>query len=60
MEVTLEALPKYFGDVYANDQGYTENQYSARASKVLSLRWGLRKAGLSGSSWARLPSSACS
>jgi len=36
VEVTLEMLPKYFGDVYANDQGYTENQYSARASKVLS------------------------
>ena len=35
VEVTLEMLPKYFGDVYANDQGYTENQYSARASKVL-------------------------
>jgi microcompartment protein PduB len=36
VEVTLENLPKYFGDVYANDQGYTENQYTARASKVLS------------------------
>ncbi|MBC2709626.1 MAG: propanediol utilization microcompartment protein PduB [Desulfosarcina sp.] len=35
VEVTLEMLPKYFGDVYANDQGYTENQYSARASKCL-------------------------
>ncbi len=35
VEVTLEMLPKYFGDVYANDQGYTENQYTARASKVL-------------------------
>jgi microcompartment protein PduB len=35
VEVTLEMLPKYFGDVYGNDQGYTENQYSARASKVL-------------------------
>jgi microcompartment protein PduB len=35
VEVTLENLPKYFGDVYANDQGYTENQYTARASKVL-------------------------
>lgn len=35
VEVTLELTPKYFGDVYANDQGYTENQYTARASKVL-------------------------
>jgi len=37
VEVTLEVLPKFFGDVYANDQGYTENQYSARASKVLNF-----------------------
>lgn len=37
VEVTLETLPKFFGDVYANDQGYTENQYSARASKVLNF-----------------------
>jgi microcompartment protein PduB len=35
VEVTLDVLPKYFGDVYANDVGYTENQYSARASKCL-------------------------
>ena len=40
VEVTLEALPKYFGDVYANDQGYTENQYTARASKVLKYALG--------------------
>ncbi|MBW1979610.1 MAG: propanediol utilization microcompartment protein PduB [Deltaproteobacteria bacterium] len=37
VEVTLEVLPKFFGDVYANDQGYTENQYSARVSKVLNF-----------------------
>ncbi|NTU47632.1 MAG: propanediol utilization microcompartment protein PduB [Syntrophobacteraceae bacterium] len=37
VEVTLEMLPKFFGDVYANSQGYTENQYSARASKVLNF-----------------------
>jgi microcompartment protein PduB len=37
VEVTLEVLTKFFGDVYANDQGYTENQYSARASKVLNF-----------------------
>ena len=35
VEVTLDVLPKYFGDVYANEQGYTENQYSARASSCL-------------------------
>jgi microcompartment protein PduB len=40
VEVTLECLPKYFGDVYANDQGYTENQYTARASKVLKYALG--------------------
>lgn len=41
VEVTLQALPKYFGDVYGNDQGYTENQYSARASKVLATAFGV-------------------
>ncbi|PSH03079.1 MAG: propanediol utilization microcompartment protein PduB [Acidobacteria bacterium] len=41
VEVTLQALPKYFGDVYANDQGYTENQYTARASKVLNKAFGV-------------------
>ena len=35
VEVTLECLPKYFGDVYANDQGHLELQYTARASKCL-------------------------
>jgi microcompartment protein PduB len=40
VEVTLELLPKYFGDVYANDQGYTENQYSARASTCLNKALG--------------------
>ncbi|MGO9314943.1 MAG: propanediol utilization microcompartment protein PduB [Syntrophobacteraceae bacterium] len=35
VEVTLEVLPKYFGDVYANDQGHLELQYSARASRCL-------------------------
>ena len=37
VEVTLDILPKYFGDVYANDVGYTENQYTARASKALNF-----------------------
>ena len=41
VEVTLESVHKYFGDVYANSQGYTENQYSARASKVLSKAFGV-------------------
>lgn len=35
VEVTLETLPKYFGDVYGNDQGHLELQYSARASRAL-------------------------
>jgi len=35
VEVTLEVLPKFFGDVYANDQGHLELQYSARASRCL-------------------------
>ncbi|MFH1138256.1 MAG: propanediol utilization microcompartment protein PduB [Pseudomonadota bacterium] len=35
VEVTLEVLPKYFGDVYANEQGHLELQYTARASKCL-------------------------
>jgi microcompartment protein PduB len=36
VEVSLEVLPKYFGDVYANDQGHLELQYTARASRCLS------------------------
>ncbi len=36
VEVTLEALPKYFGDVYTTSQGHLELQYTARASKCLS------------------------
>ena len=41
VEVTLGSLHKYFGDVYANSQGYTENQYTARASKVLNKAFGV-------------------
>jgi microcompartment protein PduB len=37
VEVTLDVLPKYFGDVYGNSVGYTENQYTARASKCLNF-----------------------
>ena len=40
VEVALDTLPKYFGDVYANEQGYTENQYTARASKCLNKALG--------------------
>jgi len=40
VEVTLDVLTKYFGDVYANNQGYTENQYSARASTCLNKALG--------------------
>ena len=35
VEVTLEVLPKFFGDVYANDQGHLELQYTARAAACL-------------------------
>ena len=35
VEVTLETLPKYFGDVYTTDQGHLELQYTARASRCL-------------------------
>ena len=37
VEVSLDVLPKYFGDVYANSVGYTENQYTARASRCLNF-----------------------
>ncbi len=35
VEIALESLPKYFGDVYANDAGHLEFQYTARASYCL-------------------------
>ena len=35
IEVALKELPKYFGDVWANDIGYLELQYTARASYCL-------------------------
>ena len=41
VEVALSLTPKYFGDVYGNDAGYTENQYTARASKVLNAAFGV-------------------
>jgi microcompartment protein PduB len=35
VEVTLNELERTFGDVYANDAGHTELQYSARASYAI-------------------------
>lgn len=35
VEIALEVLPKYFGDVYGNDAGHLEFQYTARASYCL-------------------------
>ncbi len=40
VEVTLDNVPKFFGDVHANDTGYLELQYTARASKCLSTVFG--------------------
>ncbi len=35
IEVALKEVPKYFGDVWGNDVGYLELQYTARASYCL-------------------------
>lgn len=35
VEIALETLPKYFGDVYGNEAGHLEFQYTARASYCL-------------------------
>lgn len=35
VEIALSVLPKYFGDVYGNDAGHLEFQYTARASYCL-------------------------
>jgi microcompartment protein PduB len=35
VEISLGVLPKYFGDVYGNDAGHLEFQYTARASYCL-------------------------
>lgn len=40
VEIALSSLPKYFGDVYANDAGHLEFQYSARASYCLEKAFG--------------------
>lgn len=40
VEVALGELERTFGDVYANDAGHVELQYSARASSALSTAFG--------------------
>jgi microcompartment protein PduB len=40
VEVTLKELPKFFGDVWGNDVGYLELQYTARASYCLNKALG--------------------
>lgn len=40
VEIVLQVLPKYFGDVYGNDAGHLEFQYTARASYCLEKAFG--------------------
>lgn len=40
VEIALQVLPKYFGDVYGNDAGHLEFQYTARASYCLAKALG--------------------
>jgi microcompartment protein PduB len=40
VEVTLKELDRTFGDVYANDAGHTELQYTARASYAINKAFG--------------------
>lgn len=40
VEVTLEEVTRTFGDVYANDAGHLEFQYTARASGALAKAFG--------------------
>ncbi len=40
VEIALDSLPKYFGDVYSNDAGHLEFQYTARASYCLEKAFG--------------------
>ncbi len=35
VEISLSTLPGFFGDIYMNDAGHVEAQYTARASHVL-------------------------
>ena len=47
IEVALKDLKRTFGDVYANDAGHVELQYTARASFACRRRSTLRSAGRS-------------
>ncbi|MDR0599015.1 MAG: propanediol utilization microcompartment protein PduB [Treponema sp.] len=40
VEVTLKELPRTFGDVYSNEAGHIELQYTARASYACNKAWG--------------------
>ena len=40
VEIALTSLEKYFGDVYSNDAGHLEFQYTARASYCLEKAFG--------------------
>lgn len=40
VEIALSSLDKYFGDVYGNDAGHLEFQYTARASYCLEKAFG--------------------
>ena len=42
VETALQVLPKYFGNVYGNDAGHLEFQYSARASYCLEKALGAK------------------
>ena len=42
VEIALSVLPKYFGDVYGNDAGHLEFQYTARASYCLEKAMGAK------------------
>ena len=42
VEVTLKELPRTFGDVYGNDAGHLEMQYSARASLAIEKAFGAK------------------
>jgi len=40
VEVTLSELDRTFGDIYANEAGHLEFQYTARASQALNMAFG--------------------
>lgn len=43
VEVALKELDRTFGDVYGNDAGHIELQYTARASKALEFAFGAKE-----------------